>query len=900
MSCSKTESGLAQLYQQLPARDAKWLTRLVLKNYQPVTLDPRAVYSACHPVLPSILKVQDDFAIASRSLRQYHLKRAESGDSSLLPEGFELRPTLGVKVGRQPWFKGRSIKHCLDMSFGRMSCEGKIDGEYCQIHVDLSKGQDCIQIFSKSGKDSTRDRAGLHSAIRTSLQIGEPSCMLKKGCILEGELVVCDERNGKILDFHKIRKHVSRSGSFLGTKKDSQAHSWERLMIIYFDLLAIDDEPLLSVKHSERFRRLRQLIFCKRSVSALVKQEVIDCTRPEAAFDLRRAFARCIAEGSEGLVLKPDDPYFDLSASRRPFQCGSIKLKKEYVGSFGDVGDFAVVGSGYDATIAKKYGLPGLKWTHFYIGCLDNKERVLRWGNVPEFTVTNVVQLSQPQMKFFTSYVNPWSVPPSENDSIRLNVAPGVDNGNGPSLIFINPPVFDIRCFSFDKAGNTGFWSPRFPAVSKIHCDRTYTDAITFEDLQEMAKTEKETPHPRDSEDLLRFIAALEQGEPRNLLMDETSQSAASTVSAPMTASSLPYSSPQQPEANHMPRALGTLPYADTDPLTPPTSSDTRPPCLTQNPISGRMNSKQRRKLKRSLQQLSECSRIDDQQKKRRHASNDLFSSSNPGPVQRPTREPLADITLSSRPREEASTSSGPGLVGSPPARTSPGYPQAENQVLRPSSNLILPKDKGTSSHAASANYPGSSTVNRQRDHFKTQTPALALGQVEGPKECVYCPKTCAFKGMSFLLSPCISQMPYLTENLLSAHGVAEVVLEPEDWKKARRLSRASTSSSEARTGVPAARCTPGPGESRRPRLKKIVLVESRRKEATVAFLQKVKQADLRRRGDREFVLVFDWRILEVLTKEETTCRQGGSSNDARFDMKSAGDIWKRYWIGLA
>jgi DNA ligase-4 len=60
------------------------------------------------------------------------------------------------------------------MGYGRMSCEEKLDGEYCQIHIDLSKlggpskgrnlskGSDCIQIYSKSGKDSTQDRKALH------------------------------------------------------------------------------------------------------------------------------------------------------------------------------------------------------------------------------------------------------------------------------------------------------------------------------------------------------------------------------------------------------------------------------------------------------------------------------------------------------------------------------------------------------------------------------------------------------------------------------------------------------------------------------------------------------------------------------------------------------------------
>ena len=73
-----------------------------------------------------------------------------------------IKPKLGTKVGRQNWFKARSIKHCMDMAgIGRMSVEKKIDGEYCQIHIDPKQGRKGIQIFSKSGKDSTEDRGAL-------------------------------------------------------------------------------------------------------------------------------------------------------------------------------------------------------------------------------------------------------------------------------------------------------------------------------------------------------------------------------------------------------------------------------------------------------------------------------------------------------------------------------------------------------------------------------------------------------------------------------------------------------------------------------------------------------------------------------------------------------------------
>ena len=157
---------LAELYRRLSARDAKWLTRLILKNFEPVVLDPQTVYRSCHQLLPLLLKVQDDFTVVGRVLQQHNRNRSVTSE---LRESDELtkylKPTLGVKVGRQTWLKARSIQHCLKMSRGRMSCEEKIDGEYCQIHIDLSKGRDCIQIFSKSGKDSTKDRIELHKYV---------------------------------------------------------------------------------------------------------------------------------------------------------------------------------------------------------------------------------------------------------------------------------------------------------------------------------------------------------------------------------------------------------------------------------------------------------------------------------------------------------------------------------------------------------------------------------------------------------------------------------------------------------------------------------------------------------------------------------------------------------------
>ncbi|KAK0668893.1 hypothetical protein QBC41DRAFT_356198 [Cercophora samala] len=508
---AEQELGIGELYRRLPARDAKWLTRMILKNYEPVIIDPGTVYRSIHPLLPAILKVQDDITVAGAILDKQRRERTVTGRNELAQH---LKPRLGVKIGRQTWIKGRSIKHCLGMVHGRISCEEKLDGEYCQIHIDLSKGKDCIQIFSKSGKDSTRDRFKLHDAIRDSLQIDQPACPIKKGCILEGELVVYSDKEHRILDFHKIRKHVSRSGTFIGTAQDSQAHPWEHLMIVYYDVLMIDDTSLLSVKHSDRFQKLKDLITVIPGHSALVKRVLIDCDRRTAKSDLRRAFAKCITAKGEGLVLKSDDPYFDFDSMRRPYRCCAIKLKKEYIGNFGDVGDFAVVGARYDAAKARTYDIPRLKWTHFYVGCLENKEEVERFGKKPRFVVTNVVELNKTQMATMVAYVNPECVSADENSAIDLRIELGIDEGRGPVFIFPTPPVVDLRCFSFDKEGNTGFWSPRFPVVTKVHCDRSFQDTISFQQLQELAEEARNMAAPEDSQEILTWVANLQGTEP--------------------------------------------------------------------------------------------------------------------------------------------------------------------------------------------------------------------------------------------------------------------------------------------------------------------------------------------------------------------------------------------------
>lgn len=158
----QSRGDLESMYRRLSPRDAKWFTRLVLKDYQPLIFDPHLLYRSCNPVLPCILQIRDDFteALDAISVARGSLLPMAAGSGVLSAQRVlaTIKPKLGVKVGRQQWHKGRSIKHCIDIGSGRMSVETKMDGEYCQIHVDMSKPKKKVQIFSKSGKDSTEDR----------------------------------------------------------------------------------------------------------------------------------------------------------------------------------------------------------------------------------------------------------------------------------------------------------------------------------------------------------------------------------------------------------------------------------------------------------------------------------------------------------------------------------------------------------------------------------------------------------------------------------------------------------------------------------------------------------------------------------------------------------------------
>lgn len=912
------EKALGDIYTKLSPRDAKWFTRRFLKNYQPVILDQQLVYRNYHPRLPLILKVRDDFVDAGRILASHRYGRTVTGRDEFAKQ---LKPKLGVKVGRQPWIKGRSLKQCLQMGNGRMSCEEKYDGEYCQVHIDLSKGYDCIQIFSKSGKDSTKDRIALHDSIHKSLQLNKPSCPFKKGCILEGELLVYSDKEDKILDFYKIRKHVSRSGAFLSTEQDSQRNPWEHLMIVYYDILMVDDESLLAVKHSERHKRLREIVTEVIGRSMLVQRQTIDCKLPSAESDLRRAFAKCIASRGEGLVLKPDATYFNFGTSWGNSGSIAIKLKKEYIREFGDVGDFAVVGARYDSTKAKSYSLPNIKWTHFYIACLGNKEEVVRFREMPKFVVTNVVELNETQMRAFMTAIQPVAVDPKDNKAFSLRIEEGVDARKTPTTIFTEPPVFDIRCFSFDRPGNTGFWTPRFPMVNKIHCDRTYLDVLSFSELQEMAIHGTQKPPDKESQELMEWIGRLEQANPKTRGVDIQSQTTVATSQAPSTPNrsscpdliqpSSPSSSFRGPSTDRS--SFTSLNSVDIA-IRTPTKPKPRPsvlPTVDESP----MNSTTKLSTAARGEKRPHSSSMDlevESSKLRKHDSEGRTDVSMSRRVNTGSataqREPLATIkSTSSRRNPSSRPAAPPRLIGTNSMHQSTAMDMAHRRSTSTRSRASLP-------HSMSLGIGGSDftfTVPKSTARPPITSSPTAIESLAIKNCCHYLGDSCTIANISFMLSPCIAGYLWVTEDLLGCHGITEFARDPKEWVAEEQLTppastqtpTVSPTTEATTTGamvIPssAPSCTPG-GTKRQ---KKIILVDPKRKEASKVFLQSVRDSGLRHRnGESRHISIYDWRVLEELKEEEERCREKGRKECdwTKLDMRRNASIWRKYWCGL-
>ena len=254
-------------------------------------------------------------------------------------------------------------------------------------------GDGYITIFSKSGRNSTTDRKSLLPTIKRCLGVDTPDCRIRRQCILVGELLVWNDRTQEIMPFFKIRRYVTREGRYLGCDQDSPRSTDEHLMIIFYDVLLLDDIKCIYEPYEHRRQHLQVLVNPISGHAELGQREKMDFRRPDAAVRLAHRLATAITQNWEGLVLKAcQDPYVSAQGGVQR----NVKLKKDYIPGLGDSADLVVVGGRRDASAVYALAIGNLSWTIFYLACVRNKHAMQNENAKPIFCI--VGEVSRPSI----------------------------------------------------------------------------------------------------------------------------------------------------------------------------------------------------------------------------------------------------------------------------------------------------------------------------------------------------------------------------------------------------------------------------------------------------------------------------------------------------------------------
>jgi len=529
---------LAPIIRRLRSAEAKWLTRMILKSYSPVIMPEYVVLHHFHFMLPKLLELQNSFEAAIATLTRPAIaplppRPSKEYQAALLPiVAKEIIPQLGVMIRKQHLEKARSIKHCVKLAGSRtMSVERKYDGEYCQIHIDKSKGARCIQIFSKSGKDSTQDRRALHSAIRAGLKLDMPDCKIKERAIIEGELLVYSMTQKMILPFCNIRKHVLHGGRRIGTEADSPKQSGEQAMIVFFDVLLLDGKFMINEPHSNRRAHLKALVSPIEGRTQLVERQMIDFESRNASSVLRDVFAVAIRRRWEGFVLKGlDDPYFSWKEGMR-----GIKLKKDYIAGLGDTADLCVVGGRRDPRDELSLQLGRLSWTCFYVACLLNKEDVRRYDARPSLKIVDCLGIGSLSKQDMLALNAEGKLVEQKfvSDSEFMAISHPRRDIPLPSEMFKKPIVVEVMGAGYERPQTVDFYTLRFPrrvgGKIKLHKDRDVADTVGFDELQNLAHSSLKEDAETASQEDAAWIGRLLDADPASKYALDKSQSTSPT-----------------------------------------------------------------------------------------------------------------------------------------------------------------------------------------------------------------------------------------------------------------------------------------------------------------------------------------------------------------------------------
>lgn len=308
-------------------------------------------------------------------------------------------------------------------------------------------------------------------------------------------------------------------------------------MVVFFDLLVLDDDVCVRKAHRERRLLLKDTVRAIGGRASIAEQVVLDFSHRDSPHRLERLFAKPIAQRWEGCVLKGcDDPYFSILQNSVDTTSGRwIKLKKDYIPGLGDTVDLALVGAKYmpqDANALK--AIANLLWTHFFIGALVNKEAVLHHGATPRFRVMDVINrhcASLGNIQVLNQYGEFYACSPMSSEH-GFHIEYGKPDLPQMDVVFKTPFVVEMLGSGFERPSNARFYALRFPRITKIHWDRTFEYAVSFQELQDLADKARAVTAEDDSGEQEQWSKRIKLSNGKSQYAVPLEQSFASTTAS--------------------------------------------------------------------------------------------------------------------------------------------------------------------------------------------------------------------------------------------------------------------------------------------------------------------------------------------------------------------------------
>ncbi|KAG6839641.1 hypothetical protein C0991_000589 [Blastosporella zonata] len=514
-------------------QDAGFLAQIILKDLRPIMYPLRETHYAAslleqNTASVMMLSKEDAMNVWDPSkwmLSSYRVKSTftETANGFEKPPGERDHniPKIGVPVAIPKSEKGRGPRNALRYfrNTHQVWAETKYDGERAQIHVEVpsqsSKGG--ITIFSKSKRDSTKDRKAVHEVIYRAVGLSKGSVdgqsRVRANVILDAEMVVFDgtkiEGRGhpspSFLYWSIIeetaagvrkRKHIQSEANYEGFSQASKGTHYSdnlHLGLVFFDILSLNDKSLLMTPYRRRREILESIIQvtpgeCILADRIPVGVSGVDHREESQIIALDKVFAESIATHQEGLVLKGDDTKY------HDFYTPWVKLKKDYIDGYGDTVDMVVVGVAWERERGRVLRVGPSTMTTFYIGAVVNSEEFNRQPSLQPhlqvyFTVSYGLSPRLWQGYVYTQIivVNS-SLGPQKTSALKYTFS--LLQGLAPPKFILKEPLLaELYGAGFTKAQNSKDYELRFPRVTKIYRpnDRPWTEGINLKDLDQMA-----------------------------------------------------------------------------------------------------------------------------------------------------------------------------------------------------------------------------------------------------------------------------------------------------------------------------------------------------------------------------------------------------------------------------